>query len=143
MAVKHDPDCVFCTLPREHIRGENLHAIYIRDSAPVSPGHTLIIPRRHIASVFDATAGEWLEFLVLMDLARQELDEEFQPEGYTIGIDDGQAAGQSVPHLLIHLIPRYAGDSQPAGVRDVLLSAMPDGASGDRNGPPPYKRRLG
>lgn len=110
MAVKQDPSCVYCTLPRERIRGENVHAFYIRDGSPVSPGHTLIIPRRHIASVFDIKAGEWLEFLVLMDLARQELDEEFRPDGYNIGINDGPAAGQTVPHLHLHLIPRFQGD---------------------------------
>lgn len=122
MAVKHDPDCVFCTLPRESIRGENVHAIYIRDTSPVSPGHTLIIPRRHIASVFDATAGEWLEFLFLLDLARQELDEEFHPDGYNVGINDGPAAGQTVPHLHLHLIPRFGGDrADPrGGVRWIL-----------------------
>lgn len=114
-----DPNCPFCTLPAERIRGDNLHAVCIRDGYPVSPGHTLIIPKRHIASVFEATAGEWMEFLVLLDLARHELDEELRPDGYNIGINDGSAAGQTVPHLHLHLIPRFRGD-QPdprGGVR--------------------------
>lgn len=122
MAVKTDPNCVFCTLPRERVRLENVHAIAIRDGYPISPGHTLIIPRRHIASVFEATAGEWLEFLVLMDLAKQVLEEEFHPDGYNIGINDGAAAGQTIPHLHLHLIPRYEGDRDDprGGVRWII-----------------------
>lgn len=112
--VKHDPNCVFCNLPRERIRGESVHAVYIRDSRPVSPGHSLIIPRRHIESVFEATAGEWLEFLVLMDLAKQDLEEELRPNGYNVGISDGPAAGQVVPHLHLHLVPRFLGDREDA-----------------------------
>ncbi len=128
MAVKYEPNCVFCTLPRERIRGENLNAIYIRDSYPVSPGHTLIIPRRHIASVFETTAGEWLEFLVLMDLAKHELDEEFHPDGYNVGINDGPAAGQTVPHLHLHLIPRFNGDrgDPRGGVRWIIPEKADD-----------------
>ena len=122
MAVKTHPNCVFCTLPRERVRLENVHAIAIRDGYPISPGHTLIIPRRHIASVFEATAGEWLEFLVLMDLAKQVLEEEFHPDGYNIGINDGAAAGQTIPHLHLHLIPRYEGDRDDprGGVRWII-----------------------
>lgn len=122
MSVQHDSTCVFCTLPRERIRGENLHAVYIRDAYPISPGHTLIIPRRHIASVFEVTAGEWLEFLVLLDLAKQELEAEFHPDGYNVGINDGPAAGQTVPHLHMHLIPRFQGDRDDprGGVRWII-----------------------
>lgn len=111
-----DPNCPFCTLPASRIVEENVHAVCIRDAYPVSPGHSLIIPRRHIGSVFEASAGEWLEFLVLLDLAKQRLDDEFNPDGYNIGINDGPAAGQTVPHLHLHLIPRFEGDrADPRG----------------------------
>lgn len=122
MAIQHDPGCVFCTLPRERIRGENLHAFYIRDGYPISPGHTLIIPKRHIASLFEVKAGEWMEFLVLLDLAKQELDDELQPDGYNVGINDGTAAGQTIPHLHLHLIPRFKGDREDprGGVRWII-----------------------
>jgi diadenosine tetraphosphate (Ap4A) HIT family hydrolase len=91
-------------------------AVVIRDGFPVSPGHTLVIPRRHVGSFFDLTSNERTEMLTLLDQAKMDLDKEFNPDGYNIGINDGAAAGQTVPHLHIHLIPRYEGDqSDPRG----------------------------
>jgi diadenosine tetraphosphate (Ap4A) HIT family hydrolase len=122
------PSCPFCTLPRERILHENAHAIAIRDAYPVSPGHTLIIPRRHVQSFFDTTAEEKQDLLELLALARGQIfssDPSFtsspQPS-FNIGINDGAAAGQTVPHLHIHLIPRYEGDVEDprGGVRWVI-----------------------
>jgi diadenosine tetraphosphate (Ap4A) HIT family hydrolase len=98
--------CPFCNPPRDRILHERETAFAIRDGYPVSPGHTLVIPRRHVASFFEVTDAE----------------REFRPAGYNIGINDGAAAGQTVPHLHIHLIPRYAGDRDDprGGVRWVL-----------------------
>lgn len=98
------------------------HALVIRDGFPVSPGHTLVIPRRHLASFFDATPAERASLLRLLDVAKARLDREFSPAGYNIGINDGPAAGQTVPHLHVHLIPRYAGDRDDprGGVRWVI-----------------------
>jgi diadenosine tetraphosphate (Ap4A) HIT family hydrolase len=76
----------------------------------VSPGHTLVIPRRHIGSFFDLIPEERTDLLALLDEARKGIDAEFAPQAYNIGINDGPAAGQTVPHLHIHLIPRYDGD---------------------------------
>ena len=100
----------------------NDRAVAIRDGFPVSPGHTLIIPRRHVGSFFEVTDEERADLLQLTAQARQGLEQEFHPAGYNIGINDGAAAGQTVPHLHIHLIPRYAGDrADPrGGVRWVL-----------------------
>jgi diadenosine tetraphosphate (Ap4A) HIT family hydrolase len=103
--------CPFCCLPQERIVLQNDLALVIRDGYPVSPGHTLIIPKRHIGSFFEATAAERESLLHLLDEAKATLDAEFHPAGHNIGINDGAAAGQTVPHLHIHLIPRYAGDS--------------------------------
>ena len=114
--------CPFCTLPPARLLATRATAIAIRDAFPVSPGHTLIIPKRHVASFFDITDAERADLLALLSSARDDLDREFQPSGYNIGINDGAAAGQTVPHLHIHLIPRYAGD-QPdprGGVRWVI-----------------------
>ena len=98
------------------------HAVVIRDGFPVSPGHTLIIPRRHVGSFFDVTDAERADLMSLLAAARDELEREFHPAGYNVGINDGAAAGQTVPHLHIHLIPRYAGDrADPrGGVRWVM-----------------------
>lgn len=114
--------CVFCSLPPERVIAQNDLAIVIRDGFPVSPGHTLIIPRRHVASFFETTAEERLAMLALLENAKVDLDKEFSPDSYNIGINDGQAAGQTVMHLHMHLIPRYEGDlpDPRGGVRWVI-----------------------
>ena len=97
-------------------------AIARHDLFPVSKGHTLIIPRRHVGSFFETTADERREMLALLDDARALLDTAHRPDGYNIGINDGVAAGQTVMHLHLHLIPRYTGDSPDprGGVRWVV-----------------------
>src|SRR3990172_9053617 len=106
------PTCPFCTLGAERIVLANELAVVIRDAFPVSPGHTLIMPKRHVGSFFDATGDERKAMLALLDSAKRGLDAAFHPDDYNIGINDGEAAGQTVPHMHLHLIPRYAGDSE-------------------------------
>lgn len=105
-------NCPFCNLSPERILYEDEVIVIIRDGFPVSLGHSLIIPCRHIASFFDTTQEERSAILEGIDACKDELDLEFQPAGYNIGINDGPAAGQTVPHLHIHLIPRYQGDQE-------------------------------
>lgn len=114
--------CPFCSLPPDSPVLQNDRAIAIRDGFPVSPGHTLILPRRHVRSFFEITDEERVDLLSLLAVARADLERELRPAGYNIGINDGAAAGQTVPHLHIHLIPRYAGDrADPrGGVRWIL-----------------------
>ncbi len=108
--------CPFCSLPESRIVKASAHGVVIRDAYPVSPGHTLIIPRRHMGSFFELTPAERDDLLGLMEWARTELQETRKPDGFNIGINDGPAAGQTVPHLHIHLIPRYRGDrADPRG----------------------------
>ena len=108
--------CPFCQLPPERLLLQNDWALVIRDGYPISPGHTLVIPRRHVGSFFDLTPDEHQGVLALLHAARQGLEEAHAPAGYNIGINDGAAAGQTVPHLHVHLIPRYTGDqSDPRG----------------------------
>lgn len=108
--------CAFCHLPETRIIDSSQHVMVIRDGFPISPGHTLIIPKRHIASFFEATTDEREELLNLLDRAKEKLITDFSPDGFNIGINDGSAAGQTIPHLHIHLIPRYLGDqSDPRG----------------------------
>jgi diadenosine tetraphosphate (Ap4A) HIT family hydrolase len=96
--------------------------VIIRDGYPISPGHTLVIPRRHVDSFFNLTAEEKLDLLGLLEIAKASVDAEFNPDSYNVGINDGPAAGQTVPHLHIHLIPRYTGDVPDArgGVRWII-----------------------
>jgi len=114
--------CPFCALPAERILLLADEALVIRDAFPVSPGHTLVIPRRHIGSFFELTDAERVCMVELLARAKAELDLSFQPDGFNIGINDGTAAGQTVPHLHLHLIPRYWGDAPDprGGVRWVL-----------------------
>jgi diadenosine tetraphosphate (Ap4A) HIT family hydrolase len=111
--------CPFCTLAPQRILIENEFGIVFRDAYPISPGHTLVIPRRHTGSLFDLDDSERHALLSLVDQAKKGIDAEFQPDGYNLGINDGPAAGQTVPHLHVHLIPRYQGDRQDprGGVR--------------------------
>ena len=114
--------CPFCTLPKDRIQLANDKGVVVRDGYPISQGHTLIIPKRHIGSFFDLQQDERDGLMVLVDEAKQGLDKEFQPDAYNIGINDGAAAGQTVPHLHIHLIPRYKGDQEDprGGVRWII-----------------------
>ena len=108
--------CPFCTLPPERVLHANPHALALRDGFPISPGHTLVIPRRHIASLADLTPDEACALWSLLGEARAQLDQVLRPAGYNVGVNDGAAAGQTVMHLHVHLIPRYAGDrADPRG----------------------------
>ena len=115
-------NCPFCSLPPERIIDSNELALVIRDGFPVSKGHTLIIPKRHVGSWFDTSADERIALFALLDHVKMILDHEFKPDSFNIGINDGAAAGQTVPHLHIHLIPRYKGDQKDprGGVRWII-----------------------
>jgi len=109
--------CPFCAMPRERVLFENEHAIVIRDGYPISPGHTLVVPKRHVASLFETTPAEERALLAALRGAREALLRESPPPGrdrppaaFNIGVNDGTAAGQTVAHLHIHLIPRWEGD---------------------------------
>jgi diadenosine tetraphosphate (Ap4A) HIT family hydrolase len=114
--------CALCTLPGERILVENEYAVWIPDAHPVSPGHSLIISKRHVESFFETPPAERAGILSLLDLAREHLNRDHAPSGYNIGINEGPAAGQTVPHLHIHLIPRFTGDRKNprGGVRWVI-----------------------
>jgi diadenosine tetraphosphate (Ap4A) HIT family hydrolase len=114
--------CPFCDPLETRIFVEGALAIALWDGYPVSPGHALIIPRRHTPSWFDATESERSALLTLVDSAKMVIDQRHRPDGYNIGVNVGAAAGQTVFHLHIHLIPRFAGDvADPrGGVRHVI-----------------------
>ena len=118
--------CPFCDVasqtPRSRILTQNQHGFVIRDGFPVTEGHTLIIPKRHVGSFFDITDEERQSLLYLLDQAKRDIQTEFNPDDYNIGINDGPSAGQTVPHLHIHLIPRYVEErvDPRGGVRWVV-----------------------
>ncbi|HEY0664776.1 MAG TPA: HIT family protein [Gallionella sp.] len=121
--VKRDPNdpCLFCKDPRGVSIMHEL-AYSARDTYPTSPGHTLVIPRRHVASFFDLTSEEVAACMGLLQEEKRRIDAEFHPDGYNVGVNVGPAAGQSIFHVHIHLIPRYRGDVEnpQGGVRHVL-----------------------
>ena len=122
MCGDHISACPFCTLPADRIVASNDLALVVRDGFPISPGHTLVIPKRHFGSFFEATDEQRDAMLILLDQARRDIGGELAPDGFNIGINDGAAAGQTVPHLHLHLIPRFEGDvADPrGGVRWVI-----------------------
>jgi len=105
-----------------HVVAENGVAYARFDSNSLAQGHIIVVPRRHVADFFDMTAAEQLAVLELLNQARRLVQAKHAPDGYNVGVNAGQAAGQSRMHVHVHLIPRYAGDvPDPAGgVRCVL-----------------------
>ena len=120
---KRDPNnpCLFCKDPRGVLLVQEL-AYSARDTYAVSPGHTLVVPKRHVASFFDLTQAEVAACMDLINEEKKRIDREFKPDGYNIGVNVGPAAGQSIFHVHIHVIPRYKGDVEnpQGGVRHVI-----------------------
>ncbi len=115
-------DCPFCRPEETRIRLDSDLAVAILDGFPVSQGHTLVVPRRHVASLFDLAEAEWTAVWALVARARAFLVAELQPDGFNVGVNDGAWAGQTVMHAHVHLIPRRQGDvADPrGGVRWVI-----------------------
>lgn len=113
-------ECVFCGDMNRLM--ENALAFAVYDKNPVSDGHMLIIPKRHVRSFFETSPEERKSMLELLERAREHLIEEFEPDGFNIGINDGLAAGQTIMHLHIHIIPRYKGDIEnpTGGIRGAI-----------------------
>jgi len=101
---------------------QNALAFAIRDKFPVSQGHTLVIPRRVVETWFDASREEQAAIFELVEEVKKQLDEELRPDGYNVGFNAGVAAGQTVMHLHVHVIPRFNGDMEDprGGVRHVI-----------------------
>lgn len=115
-------NCPFCHIKANEIVSSNRFAIIILDRYPISPGHMLVIPKRHVASVSEITKREQRALLDAIGLAKTWLERKHKPDGYNVGINDGIVAGQTVMHLHVHVIPRYKGDlSDPrGGIRWIL-----------------------
>lgn len=114
--------CPFCEPVSGRVFYNNSSILCLWDGYPVSDGHALVIPKRHIATWFEASFDEQASLFKGIELARQEILRHYEPDGFNIGINVGEAAGQTVPHLHIHVIPRYLGDvfDPRGGVRHVI-----------------------
>lgn len=115
--------CPFCEFMVKHEPLAQNATFYTKyDEFPVSRGHVLLIPRRHIASFFELNRKERSDFFDLLLHVRDMIQHQFQPDGFNIGVNIGSAAGQTVMHLHVHLIPRYLGDVEhpEGGVRKII-----------------------
>ncbi len=113
---------VFLDRPQSEWLASNALAFAIPDAFPVSPGHALIITRRLVATWFEAAREERIAILDLTDEVKRILDDRHHPDGYNIGLNSGPAAGQTVMHLHVHVIPRFRDDvpDPRGGIRHVI-----------------------
>ncbi|NYT77167.1 HIT family protein [Alcaligenaceae bacterium] len=113
--------CPFCT-PGHSVLFHNSLVYARRDLNPVTPGHLLLVPLRHVVNYFDTTDQERIALLQLLSEAKVWLVENYAPDGYNIGINVGEVAGQTIAHVHMHLIPRYRDDVENprGGVRGVI-----------------------
>ena len=117
--------CIFCEEPKEgSVIFDRLMWKAVFDGYPVSKGHTLIIPKEHVESYFDLSDAKKESLHYAIEEVKNYLDAKYHPQGYNIGINCGKAAGQTIPHCHIHVIPRYDGDVENprGGVRGVIPS---------------------
>ncbi len=117
-----DGDSPFLAVPAERWLASNRSAFAIPDRFPVTPGHTLIVPRMSITTWWEATGAERNDIWALVDEVKALLDAQRRPDGYNVGFNAGAAAGQTVAHLHIHVIPRHHGDTPDprGGIRHVI-----------------------
>lgn len=106
-----DKKCPFCDITADRIYMQNDVALALSDAFPVTEGHKLIVPKRHVRSIFDLSEEEQAAVWRLVAQVRAKLTGELHLDAFNIGVNDGQAAGQTVPHAHIHIIPRREGDS--------------------------------
>ena len=114
-------DCIFCRLNRPTL-AETTLSFACLDAFPVSKGHTLVVPKRHVASLWEMTSEEYMDAFGLVRQVKDILQEQLKPQGFNVGVNCGEVAGQSVFHAHIHLMPRYTGDvpNPRGGVRNII-----------------------
>lgn len=122
-----DKPCFFCDVQNQKDSqsiAEQGTCFAHYDDFPVSKGHAEIVPKRHVASVFELSSDEWTDVQKLLVEVKNKMGSQFTPDGYTVGANIGEAAGQTIPHVHIHIIPRYNGDvpNPKGGIRNILAN---------------------
>lgn len=122
MSLEHEKNCPFCSTKNDKVFYKTNLVYAIWDGFPVSDGHALIIPYRHVENWFDATEDEQQALMFGIEAVKGFIQPQHNPDGFNIGINVGRVAGQTVPHLHVHVIPRYQGDvpDPRGGVRYVI-----------------------
>ncbi len=115
-------NCPFCKPESELVWYQTEYALAIRDGFPIAEGHTLVVPREHVASLFELEPTALTAIWEMVSQVRGMLIQKFRPDGLNIGLNDRPAAGQTVMHAHIHLIPRWVGDvpDPRGGVRWIM-----------------------
>lgn len=114
-------ECIFCNLKEKKvIDNANFFALY--DANPASPGHMIIIPKRHVVSFFELNEEEVVDMHNLLKKAAETIKQKYGATDFNIGINEGELAGRTIHHLHVHIIPRYKGDveNKIGGVRNVI-----------------------
>ena len=110
-----NPVCLFCKIARREFPAsliyEDMHAVAFLDIEPCSTGHTVVIPKRHAETILDLHGGDVSTLFTAVRAVTVVLKKALNADGFTIGINHGQVAGQVIPHLHVHVIPRYLGDA--------------------------------
>lgn len=116
--------CFFCDNLRIGLMAENNGFIAKYDENPVTDGHVIIVAKEHLESFFDLDKKKIDSLIEILHRVKEIIDKKYHPNGYNIGVNDGKAAGRTIDHLHIHLIPRYFGDvkNPRGGVRNVIPS---------------------
>ena len=114
-------DCIFCQLDRAVVAETKLSRAFF-DGFPVSTGHSLVIPKRHVPTIWELSAEEYVDLFKLVREVKDLIQDQFEPQGINVGANFGQAAGQTVFHAHIHIIPRYLGDvpNPRGGIRNII-----------------------
>ncbi|GAA5013726.1 HIT family protein [Acinetobacter puyangensis] len=118
-------NCPFCQVDEADILYQNDFGLVIYDDNPVSKGHSLVIPRRHISSFFEVSDKERKSLVTLLELARNQLKLLYQPDGFHVGFSDGHVANQRIDHLHIYIIPRYSNQLVHLDQRWGVISESP------------------
>ena len=122
MSILTETNCPFCALDPERVVISDLEMLAVNDGYPVTEGHTLVIPRRHVTTLFQLSPAEQANIWLFVSRVRDFLAAKLNVESFNVGVNDGKLAGQTVPHAHIHVIPRREGDvpDPRGGVRWVI-----------------------
>ena len=114
-------DCIFCLIDRAILAETKLSMAFF-DAFPVSKGHALVIPRRHLPTIWELSDEEYADVFNLVRAVKDLIQDQFEPQGINVGANCGQAAGQTEFHAHFHIIPRYAGDvpNPRGGIRNII-----------------------
>lgn len=115
--------CPFCA-SQEIVLVGNEHAFAILDNNPIAPGHSLIVSRRHVATIFDLDAAEYAGCFELLRDLRHSICKRWDPQSFNVVVNCGGEAGQTVFHAHIHLVPRYRGGPSPRSSETWLLPKL-------------------